>query len=167
MAASWSRSPADLTEYKVAVRSVTPERELPSDQDLGWQLFGPTLCKASVGRCSTRGPLGIVGVPCPDGSHGGGNSGPIRRLWIIALDRDDLVENGLIVRKPRCDEGFDLFVHASIIAAHTIMRNALQRRAISSCNAARPARAARQPSPSLISGLTEDSPYKAFPASPI
>ena len=34
MAASWSRSPADLTEYMVAVRSVAPHYELPSDQDL-------------------------------------------------------------------------------------------------------------------------------------
>src|SRR3982074_3619613 len=34
MATSWSRSPVDLTEYKVAVRSVAPERGLPSDQDL-------------------------------------------------------------------------------------------------------------------------------------
>jgi hypothetical protein len=39
MAASWSRSPADLTEYKVAVRSVAPERELPSDRDLKLHLM--------------------------------------------------------------------------------------------------------------------------------
>ena len=30
---------ADLTEYKVAVRSVAPERELPSDQDLKRRLL--------------------------------------------------------------------------------------------------------------------------------
>lgn len=31
---------ADLTEYKVAVRSVVPERELPSDQDMASLICG-------------------------------------------------------------------------------------------------------------------------------
>ena len=72
-----------------------------------------------MSRARRRAPLGlrsrlrIVGVPRPNGSHRGGYSGAIRRRWVIALDCDYLVENSLIVRKPRRDEGFDLFVHAA------------------------------------------------------
>ena len=50
-------------------------------------------------------------------SHGSSYGAPVGGLRVIALDRDNLVENSLIVRKPRCDEGIDLFLHADVIAA--------------------------------------------------